>query len=396
MKRGAAWAPNRGITLSLMRTICKPSLDKLKEHEFKAGRYRYSEENPSSIEEAREIADADGTASIFDIDLVGQEPDSASSHRCRIEAHRFVRHRQTSRAMIEGNLDLYEEIDRGQGICIVAYDGNKPSEIFFGGYSYDWGSLRETALRSQTAPAATTVSSRFAQGLARLDGGLGGGQRRDAGHAVRHGRGADLALVGARPRPLGVLMTRRPRRSSSSRSGSAGLPGSWGPPRTECRPRSAVAVPRVANQPIAHLRQCRAIGDHRSLVAVGHGDEHRAPWRQAAAGGHLALGERHGKVSSMPMTSPVECISGPRMMSTPGNLLNGKTLSLTEKCFGITSSCQPQLVQRLADHDQRRVAGQRHAGRLGHERHRAAGARVDFEDVDDEGPIDRSAVRPHR
>jgi hypothetical protein len=32
----------------------------------------------------------------------------------------------------------------------------------------------------------------------------------------------------------------------------------------------------------------------------------------------------------MPMTSPVERISGPRMMSTPGNLLNGKTLSLTE------------------------------------------------------------------
>ena len=29
------------------------------------------------------------------------------------------------------------------------------------------------------------------------------------------------------------------------------------------------------------------------------------------------------------------------MMSTPGNLLNGKTLSLTEKCVGTTSSFTP-------------------------------------------------------
>ena len=31
----------------------------------------------------------------------------------------------------------------------------------------------------------------------------------------------------------------------------------------------------------------------------------------------------------MPMTSPVLFISGPRMMSVPGNLLNGNTASLT-------------------------------------------------------------------
>ncbi len=88
-----------------------------------------------------------------------------------------------------------------------------------------------------------------------------------------------------------------------------------------------------------------------------------------------------GNVSAMPITSPVERISGPRMMSTPGNLLNGKTLSLTEKCRGTTSVVQAQFVERLADHDQRGVAGQRHTGRLGDERHRAAGPRIDFQDV---------------
>ena len=43
----------------------------------------------------------------------------------------------------------------------------------------------------------------------------------------------------------------------------------------------------------------------------------------------------------MPMTSPVLFISGPRMMSTPGNRLNGNTGSLTEMCGGITSSVNP-------------------------------------------------------
>ena len=37
-----------------------------------------------------------------------------------------------------------------------------------------------------------------------------------------------------------------------------------------------------------------------------------------------------GKESSIPMTSPVDRISGPRIMSTPGNLLKGNTLSFTE------------------------------------------------------------------
>ena len=43
----------------------------------------------------------------------------------------------------------------------------------------------------------------------------------------------------------------------------------------------------------------------------------------------------------MPMTSPVERISGERSMSTPGNLLNGNTGALTQKAFGATSSVKP-------------------------------------------------------
>ena len=41
------------------------------------------------------------------------------------------------------------------------------------------------------------------------------------------------------------------------------------------------------------------------------------------------------------MTSPVDFISGPRMVSTPGKRLKGNTASFTEKYGGVTSSVAP-------------------------------------------------------
>ena len=114
------------------------ALEKLKEREFRAGRFRYSEENPTTIDEAREIADADGTGSILDIDGVGDEPDFGVvvplSAENLVELYGTA---QPTHEMIEANLDFYEDIERGQGIYIVVYKGGKPAEIFFAGYSYD-------------------------------------------------------------------------------------------------------------------------------------------------------------------------------------------------------------------------------------------------------------------
>ena len=39
--------------------------------------------------------------------------------------------------MIEENNEFFEEIERGQGVYIIVYKDSQPSEIFFGGYSYD-------------------------------------------------------------------------------------------------------------------------------------------------------------------------------------------------------------------------------------------------------------------
>ena len=49
--------------------------------------------------------------------------------------------------------------------------------------------------------------------------------------------------------------------------------------------------------------------------------------------------------SLIPITSPVDRISGPSTMSTPKNLRNGKTLSLTETWLGIGSESIAKLGQ---------------------------------------------------
>ena len=82
--------------------------------------------------------DADGTGSILDMMQVADEPDFFTvAPLPREEQVRLFGTDKPTRQMIERNTDLYEEIQRGQGVYIVAYKDDKPSEIFFGGYSFD-------------------------------------------------------------------------------------------------------------------------------------------------------------------------------------------------------------------------------------------------------------------
>ena len=84
------------------------------------------------------MADADGTRSILDIERIGDEPDYGVvvplSSEQLIELYGTE---QPTREMIEEELDLYEDIERGQGVYTIAWKDGNPSEIFFGGYSYD-------------------------------------------------------------------------------------------------------------------------------------------------------------------------------------------------------------------------------------------------------------------
>ena len=97
-------------------------LDKLRQQEFAAGRFRGSELNPSILDIERVSNDADYGVVC---------PLSPS------EVARYFGNDKPTREMIGANMDFYEDIERGQGIYIVGYKDDKPSEIFFAGYSFD-------------------------------------------------------------------------------------------------------------------------------------------------------------------------------------------------------------------------------------------------------------------
>ena len=60
-----------------------------------------------------------------------------------------------------------------------------------------------------------------------------------------------------------------------------------------------------------------------------------------------ALPNARANVFAMPITSPVERISGPSIVSTPGNFANGNTDSFTETCAGSTTSVTPSSASVL-------------------------------------------------
>jgi hypothetical protein len=129
------------------------ALQSLRQREFLAGRYNPVMPFPrfplgpnppapgaghATIEEAFEDAGADGTRSILDLDRVSDEPEFGVVTTLADETLiRLFGTTRPSREMVESNHDFWEDIERGEGICIILYKDDKPDEIFFAGYSCD-------------------------------------------------------------------------------------------------------------------------------------------------------------------------------------------------------------------------------------------------------------------
>jgi hypothetical protein len=129
------------------------ALQELRDREFTAGRYNpvipflefpLESDAPEpgaehdSIEEALEASDADGTRSILDLDHISDDPDfCAVSPLPPEELKRLFGSAQPTRKMIEESDELFEGIERGQGVYIITYQNSQPDEIFFAGYSFD-------------------------------------------------------------------------------------------------------------------------------------------------------------------------------------------------------------------------------------------------------------------
>jgi hypothetical protein len=127
-------------------------LEALREREFRAGRYNPSEPLPGfpvdprrlpgskhpSIEAARAAASANGTRSILDMTRISPRPDfGAVAPLDDAELMDLFGTIKPTRADIETSEAIFEQIERGQGIYIVVYEDNEPSQVYFAGYSYD-------------------------------------------------------------------------------------------------------------------------------------------------------------------------------------------------------------------------------------------------------------------
>jgi hypothetical protein len=137
------------------------ALQKLRQREFKAGRYNPVIYSPctlfpigpnspapgaqhSSIEEAMEAADADGTRSILDLNHVSDEPDFCAVAPVSDDVlEELYGTTQPTRAMVE-DLEFLEDVERGHGVYVILYRDGKPDEICFAGYSFD-GLIRTVA-----------------------------------------------------------------------------------------------------------------------------------------------------------------------------------------------------------------------------------------------------------
>jgi hypothetical protein len=129
------------------------ALQELRQREFQAGRYNpvvpfldfpLGPHSPApgaqhdSIAEAMEDSDADGTRSILDLDHISDEPEfCAATPLDEDYLQELYGTPRPTRAMLERNMDFFEEIDRGQGVYVVAYKDDRPDEILFAGYSFD-------------------------------------------------------------------------------------------------------------------------------------------------------------------------------------------------------------------------------------------------------------------
>jgi hypothetical protein len=129
------------------------ALHKLRQREFDAGRYNPAVDFPDfpltpdspapgaqhdSIEEAQEDADADGTRSILDMERVSEEADyGAVAPLARETLLELFGTDRPTRAMIDESEELFDALERGQGVYVVVYEGGRPREILFAGYSFD-------------------------------------------------------------------------------------------------------------------------------------------------------------------------------------------------------------------------------------------------------------------
>jgi hypothetical protein len=78
----------------------------------------------ASIEEALEASDADGTRSILDMERIGQTPSLGVVVPLPLDQlEELYGTQQPTRKMIEQNMEFLDDMERGEGVYLIVYEG---------------------------------------------------------------------------------------------------------------------------------------------------------------------------------------------------------------------------------------------------------------------------------
>ena len=114
------------------------ALEKLRSRVFSSGDYSGAEFKPATPEEAVELTDADGTASILDIERISDQADfccAAPFTTDELQEY-FGTEKPTRDDLLAGD-QFWEDLERGHARYVVLYENNQPTELYFAGYSFD-------------------------------------------------------------------------------------------------------------------------------------------------------------------------------------------------------------------------------------------------------------------
>ena len=114
------------------------ALEKLRAEVFQSGEFNGAEMGPATPEEALEMADADGTASILDIQRIADHPDYfCAAPLSPKELTQYFGTDKPTRVDVQQSDEFWDSLDRGQARYVVLYEDEQPTELYFAGYSFD-------------------------------------------------------------------------------------------------------------------------------------------------------------------------------------------------------------------------------------------------------------------
>ena len=114
------------------------ALDKLRAEVFQSGAVQRRRYGPRYSRGMLEMADADGTASILDIQRIADHPDYfCAAPLSSKELRQLFGTDKPTRDDVQQSDEFWDSLDRGQARYVVLYEDEQPTELYFAGYSFD-------------------------------------------------------------------------------------------------------------------------------------------------------------------------------------------------------------------------------------------------------------------